>query len=147
MAQETCDLCLADFQKCDRERVLAEGRANKAEEDVTTLRVTQARDVEGARERGFDEGWNAARVEYKKQVREIEAELHRDHFMDGLRFSHEALLSKFDLPADSELRAIPQPPPEELVLPEEEDEVVPYPEEMLAPKNQVDPNAPAPVDA
>lgn len=40
VAWETCDLYLADFQKCDRERVLAERRAIKAEEDATTLRVT-----------------------------------------------------------------------------------------------------------
>ncbi|KAI8568464.1 hypothetical protein RHMOL_Rhmol02G0201700 [Rhododendron molle] len=70
VARETCDLYLANFQKCDRERVLTEGRATKAEE------------VEDARNKGYDEGWDVAGVEYEKQVREIEAELHMECFLD-----------------------------------------------------------------
>lgn len=53
MARETCDLYLADFQRCNRERVLAEGRATKSEEDTTTMRVTRAGEVEDARNRGY----------------------------------------------------------------------------------------------
>lgn len=71
------------------------------------MRVTQAREVHAPREKGFDEGWNAAEVVYKKQVLKIEAELHRERFLDGLRYGHETLLSKLDLPEGSELRAIP----------------------------------------
>lgn len=119
VARETCDLYLADFQRCDRERVLAEGKATKVEEDTTTLRVTRAQEVEAARNKGYNEGWDVARVEYKKQVWEIEVELHRVLFLEWLRFGHEALLSKLDLPEDSELRALPKLPPQELVLPEE----------------------------
>lgn len=148
MAGETCDLYLADFQKCDKERVLGEGRATKAEENVATLRVTRAREVEAARNKGHDEGWDAAGVENKKQVREIGAELHRDRFLDGLLFGHEAFLSKLDLPEDSKLRAILEAPPEELVLPEEEeDEVVPNPKTEALPEDQADPNITTPADA
>lgn len=124
IARETCELYLADFQRCDRERLLAEAKADKAEENANTLRATRAREVDAAKNKGYDEGWDAAGVEYKKQVREIEAELYRDRFLDGLRFGHEALLKKFDLPADSELRVLPAAPPEELVMPEEGDEQV-----------------------
>ncbi|XP_058191440.1 uncharacterized protein LOC131308517 [Rhododendron vialii] len=66
LARETCDLYLAVFQRCDRERVEAEARAAKAEEDANTLRVTRATEVDFARKRGYDEGWDAAGVEYKK---------------------------------------------------------------------------------
>lgn len=139
VAREACDLYLSDFQRSDRERALAEDRAKKAEEDAQTMRVTRAGEVEAARDRGYGEGWDAAGVEYKKQVREIEGELHRDRFMDGLRFGHGALLNKLNLPEDSELRALPQPPPEELVLPEEEEE----PQNL---ESQADPNASAPTE-
>lgn len=147
VAWETCDLYLANFQKCDRERALVENRATKAEEDATTLRVTRASEVDVVRDKGYDEGWDAVRVEYKKQVWEIEAELHREHFLDGLRYGHETLLSKLDLPDDSELRAIPQLPSEELVLLEEENEIVLNPEVEIAPDDQADPNTTAPADA
>ncbi|XP_058219567.1 uncharacterized protein LOC131330082 [Rhododendron vialii] len=141
LARETCELYLANFQRCDRERVQAEGRAAKAEEDASTLRVTRATEVDFARKGGYDEGWDAAGVEYKKQVREIEAELHRDHFLDGLRYGHEALVRRLNLPEDSDLRTLPEVPPEELVLPVEEEVVEP---EDQNPGNQADPNAPAP---
>ncbi|KAI8563842.1 hypothetical protein RHMOL_Rhmol03G0140700 [Rhododendron molle] len=146
IARETCDLYLADFQRCDKERGLAEGRATKAEEDATTVRVTQAREVEAATNKGYDEGWDAAGVEYKKQVREIETELYRDRFLDGLRFNHEVLLSKFDLSEDSELRALLEDPPEELVTPEQKDEQVPNPEAETLPEGQANPNATAPTE-
>lgn len=55
-------------------------------------------------------------------------------------------MSKLDLLEDSELRAIPQLPPEELVLPEEEDEVVPNPEAQAIPEDQIDPNTTAAAD-
>jgi hypothetical protein len=145
-ARATCDLYLSDFQRVDKERVLAEGRATKAEEDANTLRATRAVEVGAAKDRGFDEGWNAAGVEYQKQVRDIEAELHRDRFMDGVRFGHEALLSKLSLPADSELRAMPEVPPEELVLPEEEEEQVQNTEAGVLPEGQVDPTVTATAD-
>lgn len=98
-------------------------------------------------DQGYDEGWNAVGVEYKKQVQEIEAELHRERFLDGLRYGHETLLCKLDLPEDSELRTVPQAPLEELVLPEEEDEVVPNPEAEPTLEDQADPNITAPADA
>ncbi|XP_058216401.1 uncharacterized protein LOC131327310 [Rhododendron vialii] len=145
LARETCDLYLADFQRCDRERVEAEARAAKAEEDANTLRVTRAAEVDFARKRGYDEGWDAARVEYKKQVREIEAELHRDRFLDGLRYGHEALVTKLNLPEGSDLRTLPEAPPEELFLPEEEEVVEPTSEGQGL-GNQTDPNAPASED-
>lgn len=135
VARETYDLYLADFQRCDREWVLAEGRATKAEEDANTLRGTRSREVEDAWNKGYDEGWDAVGVEYERQVREIETKLQMDRFLDGLRFGHEALLSKLDLPVDSELQAMPQPPGQELVLPEEEDEIVLNPEVEVATEN------------
>lgn len=143
VAREACDLYQVDFQRADGERVAAENRAKKAEEDVNTLWATRAQEVEAARERGYNEGFDAARVEYKKQVWEIEAELHRDRFQDGMWYDYEFLLSKLDLPEDSELRAIPEPPPEELALPEE----LPNPDAQATPAGQIDPNATATADA
>lgn len=72
-------------------------------------------------------------MEYKKQVREIEADLHRGCFRDRYRYGYELLLSRLDLPEDSKLRAIPEPPPKELVLPKEEDEEVQNPEDQANP--------------
>lgn len=92
---------------------------------------------------GFDE----AAVEYKKQVREIEADLHTNRFQDGMWCGYEFLLSKLDLPEDSELRAVPELPPEELVLLEEEEEEVPNPEDQANPTDQADPNADVAPDA
>lgn len=46
--------------------MVAENCANKAEEDTNTLRATRAREVDAARDRGYDEGFDAAGVEYKK---------------------------------------------------------------------------------
>lgn len=146
IARETCDLYLEDFQRCNREKVLAECRATKAEEDATTLRVTRVCEVDAAKNKGYDEGWDVARVEYKKQVREIETELYNDRFLDGVRFGHEVLLSKLDLSKDLELRDVPQPPPEELVMLEEEDEAAPNPEELQALESHADPNAAAPTE-
>ncbi|KAI8568465.1 hypothetical protein RHMOL_Rhmol02G0201800 [Rhododendron molle] len=56
------------------------------------------------------------------------------------------MLSKFDLPAGSELRAFPQPPPKELGLPEEEDEVVPNPEARVTPEDHANPDIVTPID-
>ncbi|KAI8524779.1 hypothetical protein RHMOL_Rhmol13G0175700 [Rhododendron molle] len=47
-----------------------------------------------------------------------------DRFLDGLRFGHEALLKKLDLSEDSELRALPEVPLEELVMPEESEQIL-----------------------
>ncbi|KAI8550601.1 hypothetical protein RHMOL_Rhmol06G0120000 [Rhododendron molle] len=104
VARETCGLYLASFQKFDRERVLTEDRARRAEEDANTLRATRAREVEGAKKRGYD--------------------------------SHEALLQKLSLPEDSELRALPEALPEELVMPEEEGEQVVNPEAEIVSEDQ-----------
>ncbi|KAI8535327.1 hypothetical protein RHMOL_Rhmol10G0165500 [Rhododendron molle] len=123
VARETCDLYLTDFQKCDGKRVLVEARAAKAEEDAKTLRTTRAREVEGALKAGYDDGWDAAAVEYTKQVREIENELFRDRFLDRLRFGHEGLLKKLDLLEDLELRALPEATPKGLVMPEEGEQI------------------------
>ncbi|KAI8549142.1 hypothetical protein RHMOL_Rhmol06G0003700 [Rhododendron molle] len=128
MARETCDLYLVDFQKCNRDRELAEGRATKAEQDATTLRATRATEVDFARNRGYDEGWDTAGVD------------------------------KISLLEDSKLRALPEAPPEELVLPGEEDEEMQNAEvDPIAPvlghnteatvaafEGHADPNAPAP---
>ncbi|KAI8550659.1 hypothetical protein RHMOL_Rhmol06G0124600 [Rhododendron molle] len=80
----TAEIAQSLFTKCDMERVLAEGRAAKAEEDAYTLRATRAWEVEDALQAGYDNGWDATGVEYKKQVREIKNELFRDRFFDGL---------------------------------------------------------------
>ncbi|KAI8549135.1 hypothetical protein RHMOL_Rhmol06G0003000 [Rhododendron molle] len=92
------------------------------------MRAARATELEEAMQEGYNRGWDAAGVEYKKQVREIENELYRDRFLDGLRFGHEALLQKLTLPEDSALRALPEAPPKELAMPEEEDEQVQNPE-------------------
>lgn len=85
-------------------------------------------------------------MEYKKQVREIEAELHGGLFRDGFRYGYELLLNRLVLPEDSELRVIPEQPPEELVLLEEDGEV-PYPEDQANPADQADPNTDVAPDA
>lgn len=77
-------------------------------------------------------------MEYKKRVREIEADLYANHFRDGIRYDYEQLLSKLDLPEDLELRIIPEPPPKDLVLPEEEDEEIPNPEDQANPADQAE---------
>lgn len=64
-----------------------------------------------------------------------------------MRYGYEFLLSQLDLPEDSELYAIPEPPPEELVLPEEEDEEVPNLDTQATPADQTDPNTTAAADS
>ncbi|KAI8555240.1 hypothetical protein RHMOL_Rhmol05G0159200 [Rhododendron molle] len=75
VAWETCDLYLVDFQKCDRDSVLTEDQATRAEEDPNTQRATRAQEVEGALKAGYENGWDAAEAEYKKQVQEVEGTL------------------------------------------------------------------------
>ncbi|KAI8567496.1 hypothetical protein RHMOL_Rhmol02G0126900 [Rhododendron molle] len=103
-------LAVNDRCKGQEERVLAEGRATRAEEDTDTLRVTRAKEVDSTRNRGYDEGSDAAGVEYNKQVRDIEAKLYLDHFLEGLRYGHETLVSRLNLLEDSEqcLRRLPR---------------------------------------
>lgn len=59
-------------------------------------------------------------MKYKKQVQEIESEIHAERFRDGMKYGYELLLSKINLPFGLEL-TVPKPPLEELVLPEKEE--------------------------
>lgn len=83
VARGACDLYQADFRRVDGEQVAAENRDRNAKDATDVLRATQAQEVEAAKEKGFDDGFDAARVEYKKQAWEIEDELNRDRFRDG----------------------------------------------------------------
>lgn len=147
VAREACDLYQADFGKAEQERQTAKNRARNAEEALNALRATRAQEVEAAGNKGYNEGFDEVTVEYKKQVREIEVELHGGLFRDGFRYGYELLLNRFVLPEDSELRVIPEPPLEELVLPEEEGGEVPNPEDQANLADQADPNADVAPDA
>lgn len=77
-------------------------------------------------------------MKYKKQVQEIESEIHAERFRDGMKYGYELLLSKIDLPFGLEL-TVPKPPLGELVLPEKEE--LPLLEQSAADPN-VAPSAP-----
>ncbi|KAI8560047.1 hypothetical protein RHMOL_Rhmol04G0224600 [Rhododendron molle] len=148
VAPGACDLNQVDFQRVGGERVATENQARNAEEVTDVLRATRSQEVKVARERGFDNGFDAAGVEYKKQVWEIEAELHRDCFRDGHRCDYELLLSKLNLPEDLKLCVVLESPPKELVLPlEEEDEVVQNLDAQANPVDPVEPMSDAAFDA
>lgn len=68
VAQEACDLYHANFGKAKQERQAAKNQTRKAEEELTTLRATRAQEIEAVGNEGYNEGFDKAAVEYKKQV-------------------------------------------------------------------------------
>ncbi|KAI8527521.1 hypothetical protein RHMOL_Rhmol12G0082100 [Rhododendron molle] len=118
LAREVVGQHQKNFEKFEELRKAAELREKKAEEDLVALEALVQSQLTAADHKGYDKGYDKATVEYQKQVREIVADFYTKRFKAGVKWYHEQLIAKLNPAEDFALWTLPEPPPEELAMPE-----------------------------
>ncbi|KAG5531776.1 hypothetical protein RHGRI_026408 [Rhododendron griersonianum] len=106
-----------DIDKSEGLRKDVELRAQKAKEELAALKSQVQLQVDAADQKGYDEGYDKATLEYKAQVRDIVADIYSDRFKVGAKWYHKHLTATLNPSEDSYIRTLPEPPAELLKMP------------------------------
>lgn len=117
LAREAASKHQKNFDKFEGLRKDVELRAQKAKEELAALKNQVQLQMDAADQKGYDEGYDKATLEYKAQVRDIVADIYSDRFKVGAKWYHKHLMATLNPSEGSYIRTLPEPPAELLKMP------------------------------
>ncbi|KAI8538471.1 hypothetical protein RHMOL_Rhmol09G0106800 [Rhododendron molle] len=143
LAWEAASKHQKNFDKSEGLRKDVELRAQKAKEELAALKSQVQLQVDAADQKGYDEGYDKATLEYKVQVRDIVADIYYNRFKAGAKWYHKHLMATLNPSESSYIRTLPEHPAELLKmsnLVDEEQRAEPNDKPESEATSKIDPN-------